>query len=107
MRDLWWFKAQGTHLGEKLRHTHPRAAKFDDANAVEQIGGKEWPHPSPHLIGEWSSHGGIVLALFPQVTGKPFDGLSNLLGAGLGNWRSRSGGEDLVFNGGVKVVKRS
>src|SRR4029077_8950327 len=72
----------------------------------EQIGGEKRPHPGLHLVGERSSHGEIVLALFPQVTGKPFDGLSNLLGAGFGNWRSRRGVGNLVFNGGVKVVER-
>src|SRR6266853_1955144 len=106
MRDLGRFEPQGTHLGEKLRHTHPRATKFDDANTVEQIGGEKWPHPGLHLVGERSSHGEIMLTLFPQVTSQPFNGLSNLLGAGLGNWRSRSGVGNLVFNGGVKVVER-
>ena len=91
MRDLGWLKAEGAHLGEKIRHAHPRAPKFDDANAVEQICGEKRPQPGLALVGEWSSHGGMMLALFPQITGEPVDGLTNLLGAGLGYRETRPG----------------
>jgi hypothetical protein len=47
-----------------------------------------------------------MIALFPQITGEPFDGLSDLLGAGLGIGRNRSGVVNLVFYGGVKLVER-
>lgn len=105
VRSLGWFKAEGSHLGEEIRHSYQGSSKFDNANAVQQPSGKVRPHAGLAQIAERSGDRGIVLALFTQVTGEPFNRLIDLSLGWLPCGRTRYGLGNLAFDAGIEVVE--